>query len=83
MGVLALQHVNGESAETLGLTGRESFTIEGLSALKPRQTLTVRYTRPDGSTGSFDTLCRIDTENEIDYFYAGGILPYVLRKLAA
>ena len=83
MGVLALQHVNGESAESLGLTGRESFTIEGLSALKPRQTLTVRYTRPDGTTGSFDTLCRIDTENEIDYFYAGGILPYVLRKLAA
>jgi aconitate hydratase len=45
--------------------------------------LTVRFTRPDGSSGQFDTLCRIDTENEIDYFYAGGILPYVLRKLAS
>ena len=83
MGVLALQHVNGESAESLGLNGTESFTIEGLANLKPRQSLTVKFTRPDGSSGSFETLCRIDTENEIDYFYAGGILPYVLRKLAA
>ncbi|PZU46527.1 MAG: aconitate hydratase AcnA [Sphingomonas sp.] len=83
MGVLALQFVNGESAESLGLKGDETFTIASLQALKPRQSLTVSYTRPDGSSGSFETLCRIDTENEIDYFYAGGILPYVLRKLAA
>jgi aconitate hydratase len=83
MGVLALQFVNGQSAESLGLKGDESFTLSNLQALKPRQSLTVNFTRPDGSTGSFETLCRIDTENEVDYFYAGGILPYVLRKLAA
>jgi len=83
MGVLALMFPEGESATSLGLTGAESFSITGLQALRPRQTLTVSWTRPDGTSGSFDTLCRIDTENEIDYFYAGGILPYVLRKLAA
>ncbi|MFA7441086.1 MAG: aconitate hydratase AcnA [Sphingomonadaceae bacterium] len=83
MGVLALQHVNGESAESLGLTGKESFTIEDMANLKPRQSLTVKYTRPDGTSGQFETLCRIDTENEVEYFYAGGILPYVLRKLTA
>jgi aconitate hydratase len=83
MGVLALQFVDGQSAESLGLKGDETFTLSGLQALKPRQQLTVAFTRPDGTTGEFQTLCRIDTENEIDYFYAGGILPYVLRKLAA
>jgi aconitate hydratase len=83
MGVLALQFVNGESAESLGLKGDETFTFGSLQSLKPRQALKVSYTRPDGSSGEFETLCRIDTENEIEYFYAGGILPYVLRKLAA
>ncbi|MCG2839791.1 aconitate hydratase AcnA [Sandaracinobacter sp. RS1-74] len=83
MGVLALQFVDGQSAESLGLKGDESFTFDSLQALKPRQKLKVGFTRPDGTAGSFETLCRIDTENEIEYFYAGGILPYVLRKLAA
>ncbi|MFN3591164.1 MAG: hypothetical protein ACK4TG_03150, partial [Thermaurantiacus sp.] len=63
--------------------GREIFTIEGLTDLHPRQTVTVNFVREDGSSGAFETLCRIDTENERGYFYAGGILPYVLRKLAA
>ncbi|QMW22713.1 aconitate hydratase AcnA [Sandaracinobacteroides saxicola] len=83
MGVLALQHLEGNSAASLGLTGRERFTIRGMAELKPRQTLVVDYVREDGSAGSFETLCRIDTANEVEYFYAGGILPYVLRKLAA
>ncbi len=83
MGVLALQFPEGQSAASLGLTGEETFTLANLQALKPRQQLTVQFTRPDGSTGQFETLCRIDTENEVEYFYAGGILPYVLRKLAA
>ncbi len=83
MGVLALQFTEGQSAASLGLDGTETFSLTSLQALKPRQTLTVHFTRTDGTTGSFDTLCRIDTENEVDYFYAGGILPYVLRKLAA
>jgi len=83
MGVLPLQFRDGESAESLGLSGREHFSIEGLSSLSPRQSLTVTLRREDGSAGAFEVLCRIDTANEIDYFYAGGILPYVLRKLAA
>ena len=45
--------------------------------------MTVRFTRADGSSGQFEALCRIDTEQELAYYYAGGILPYVLRNLAA
>ncbi|HEX7820079.1 MAG TPA: aconitate hydratase AcnA [Sphingobium sp.] len=83
MGVLPLQFQNGESRETLGLTGDESFTITGVADLKPRQQVDVAVTRADGSTFTFQALCRIDTVNELDYFLNGGILPYVLRKLAA
>ncbi|PQM28343.1 aconitate hydratase AcnA [Sphingopyxis lindanitolerans] len=83
MGVLPLQFLEGQSRETLGLTGDDSFTITGVADIKPRQTVTVNVTRPDGSTFSFDTLCRIDTANEVEYYMNGGILHYVLRKLAA
>ncbi len=83
MGVVPLQFAAGVDRKTLGLTGDETFTITGMADLKPRQTVTVAFTRGDGTTGSFDTLCRIDTAQELEYFYAGGILPYVLRKLAA
>ena len=83
MGVLPLQFLEGESRETLGLTGDDQFTITGVADLKPRQTVTVKVTRADGSTFSFDTLCRIDTANEVEYYMNGGILHYVLRKLAA
>ncbi|MFT3966595.1 MAG: aconitate hydratase AcnA [Sphingobium sp.] len=83
MGVLPLQFKAGESRETLGLTGDESFTITGVADLKPRQDVTVQVTRADGSTFTFEALCRIDTINELDYFLNGGILQYVLRKLAA
>ena len=83
MGVLPLQFQNGDTRLTLGLTGDDSFTIEGVADLKPRQQVTVKVTRADGSTFSFEALCRIDTANEIEYFMNGGILHYVLRKLAA
>ncbi len=83
MGVLPLQFAAGSDRKTAGLDGTETFDITGVANLKPRQMLTVNFTRADGSTGSFETLCRIDTEQELEYFYAGGILPYVLRKLAA
>ncbi|WOF42698.1 aconitate hydratase AcnA [Sphingopyxis indica] len=83
MGVLPLQFKDGDTRETLGLTGDDSFTITGIADLKPRQTVTVEVTRPDGSTFAFDTLCRIDTANELEYYMNGGILHYVLRKLAA
>ena len=83
MGVLPLQFASGSDRKTAGLVGTETFDISGVANLKPRQMVTVNFTRADGSTGSFETLCRIDTEQELEYFYAGGILPYVLRKLAA
>ncbi len=83
MGVLPLQFAEGHDRKTAGLDGTETFEITGVAALSPRQAVTVKFTRADGSTGSFETKCRIDTEQELEYFYAGGILPYVLRKLAA
>ncbi|PZQ23577.1 MAG: aconitate hydratase AcnA [Sphingopyxis macrogoltabida] len=83
MGVLPLQFLEGQTRETLGLTGDDQFTITGVAEIKPRQTVTVTVTRPDGSTFNFDTLCRIDTANEVEYYINGGILHYVLRKLAA
>ena len=83
MGVLPLQFKEGENRQSLGLNGDCSFTITGVANLKPRQTVTVKVTRKDGSTFNFDALCRIDTANELEYFLNGGILHYVLRKLAA
>jgi aconitate hydratase len=83
MGVLPLQFMDGDTRTTLGLTGDDSFTIIGVADMKPRQTVEVLVTRPDGSTFTFNALCRIDTANEVEYFMNGGILHYVLRKLAA
>ncbi len=83
MGVLPLQFLEGQSRNTLGLGGDDSFTITGVANLKPRQTVTVNVTRKDGSSFTFEALCRIDTANEVEYFMNGGILHYVLRKLAA
>ena len=83
MGVLPLQFKDGESRETLGFTGDESFTITNVASLKPRQMVEVQVARADGTRTSFEALCRIDTVNELEYFLNGGILPYVLRKLAA
>jgi aconitate hydratase len=83
MGVLPLQFTGTDTRETLGLTGEDSFTILGVATLEPRQTVEVMVTRADGSNFTFKTLCRIDTANEVEYFNNGGILQYVLRKLAA
>jgi aconitate hydratase len=83
MGVLPLQFADGVTRETLGLTGDETFTITGVAGLRPRQTVEVLLTRADGSTETIETRCRIDTVNELEYFLNGGILHYVLRKLAA
>ncbi|MCQ4295065.1 aconitate hydratase AcnA [Pseudomonas stutzeri] len=82
MGVLALQFVNEQTRQSLGLNGTEKLSIRGLDAdIKPRQTLTVEVERADGSRDSFQVLSRIDTLNEVQYFKAGGILHYVLRQL--
>ena len=83
MGVLPLQFMGGDTRDTLGLTGDDSFTIHGVAGLKPRQDVKVEVTRPNGETFTFTALCRIDTANELEYFLNGGILHYVLRKLAA
>jgi aconitate hydratase len=83
MGVLPLQFADGDSAESLGLDGSESFSILGVAEIEPRQDVKVEVTARDGSTRSFTARCRIDTYNELEYFRAGGILQYVLRRLAA
>ncbi len=82
MGVLPLTFLPGESAASLGLTGREVFSIEGLDEGRASQ-VTVRATRDDGSLTEFLARVRLDTPQEVDYFRHGGILPYVLRQLAA
>jgi aconitate hydratase len=83
MGVLPLQFREGEGAAALGLTGRESFELTGISdGLAPRAELQVRATAPDGATTTFLTTVRIDTPEELTYYHHGGILPYVLRTLA-
>jgi aconitate hydratase len=83
MGVLPLQFKAGDTRETLSLKGDDSFTIQGLADLTPGQDIEVAVTRADGSTFRFTALCRIDTANEMEYYRNGGILQYVLRKLAS
>jgi aconitate hydratase len=82
MGVLPLQFKPGESAEALGLTGRETYEIVGAAdALAPRGAVTVKATSDDGAVKAFDARVRIDTPEELVAFRHGGILPYVLRQL--
>ena len=84
MGVLPLQFPEGESADSLGLDGTETFDITGVTALNegttPR-TLAVTATKADGTVVAFDAVLRIDTPGEADYYRNGGILQYVLRSL--
>ncbi|MGQ4506602.1 aconitate hydratase AcnA [Dermabacteraceae bacterium P13103] len=86
MGVLPLQYPAGENADSLGLTGEETFSFTGIEELNegrvPR-TVNVRATREDGFSVEFAAVVRIDTPGEADYFRHGGILQYVLRSLAA
>jgi aconitate hydratase len=82
MGVLPLEFPAGQTAASLGLTGRETFTLSALeTGLTPGGALAVRYAREDGSAGTFDARVRIDTPEELVAFRHGGILPYVLRQL--
>ncbi len=85
MGVLPLTFQEGQNAETLGLDGTESFSIEIFDDLEPRQDVVVTATRVDGSTTTntnFTTTCRIDTPVEVDYYRNGGILHTVLKAMA-
>jgi len=83
MGVLPLQFQDGDSWQSIGLTGHETVTIEGLTEITPRSTVNVKIVFPNGEIKLVPTLCRIDTENELDYYRHGGILQYVLRNLVA
>ncbi|GAA2865081.1 aconitate hydratase [Paenarthrobacter ilicis] len=86
MGVLPLQFPAGESAATLGLTGTETFAVDGVTELNngtTPKTLKVTATGEDGSSKSFDAVLRIDTPGEADYYRNGGILQYVLRQISA
>jgi aconitate hydratase len=82
MGVLPLQYTGGASAASLGLTGRETFSVEGVAQgdRVPRE-LTVRAVAEDGTETSFDVVVRIDTPGEQAYYRNGGIMPFVLRSL--
>jgi aconitate hydratase len=83
MGVLPLQFQPGQDRKSLGLTGRERVDILGLDdvELRPHMTLTLDIRGDDDKRQQVEVLCRIDTQNEVEYFKAGGILHYVLRQL--
>jgi 3-isopropylmalate dehydratase small subunit len=82
MGVVPLQYYEGDTAASLGLTGKEIFDIEGLGLHRVKE-VNVTATAPDGKKTTFQAVVRIDTPKEQDYFVHGGILQYVLRQLAA
>ena len=79
MGVLPLQFKQGESAETLGLTGKEAISVNITDEVKPRDILTVTAVKEDGTKVEFDVLARFDSDVEVDYYRHGGILQMVLR----
>ncbi|NNG46756.1 MAG: aconitate hydratase AcnA [Deltaproteobacteria bacterium] len=82
MGVLPLQFENGANRESLGLTGKETYSVEGISGgISPGKRLSVRASL-DGAEKTFSATSRIDTPEEVRYYNHGGILPYVLRRLA-
>ena len=80
MGVLPLEFKEGESYETYGLVGSESFSIEGLENVKPSDMLEVVAEKEDGTSVRFEVLVRLDTPVDLKYYFNGGILPYVLRE---
>src|ERR671913_289009 len=83
MGVLPLQYAEGDSAESLGLTGHESFDISGLADLEPGKVLTVKATSDDGEVKEFEAKARVDSPVEVEYLRNGGILQTVLRQMLA
>jgi aconitate hydratase len=81
MGVLPLEFKPGETAESLALTGHESFTIKGIGKLAPRAKLRVQARDDNGKEKIFEVVARADTPEEVAYYRHGGILPYVLRQM--
>jgi aconitate hydratase len=83
MGIVPFVFDEGTSWKSLGLTGAETVSIRGLAAISPRQKMTIDIAMADGAVKQVPVTCRIDTLDELSYFKHGGILPYVLRQLAA
>jgi aconitate hydratase len=84
MGVLPLQFAGDENAESLGLTGKETFHVRGIAdELSPHRRLTVRAEAEGGETKEFEVTTRLDSEVEVEYYTNGGILPYVLRRMVS
>ena len=83
MGVIPLEFTAGDTRKTLGLTGDEVISISGLDSVEPQQDVPCVIAYPDGTTKDITLRCRIDTAPEIEYVEHGGVLHYVLRKLAA
>ena len=83
MGVLPLQFIGDEDWQSLGLKGDEQVSIENISSITAQAKVALKITSSDGSEKTIKTLCRIDTENELEYYNNGGILHYVLRKLVS
>ena len=83
MGVLPLVYRDGESADSLGIDGTETFDIDVHDDLEPRQTLKIRAARADGTVIEFEAIARVDTPIEVDYLRNGGILHYVLRRMTS
>ena len=83
MGIAPLQFINDMSWQSLDLDGSEMVSVSGLAKVKPRSKVKAVITYKDGTRKAIDLLCRIDTQDEVDYYENGGILQYVLRNLAA
>jgi aconitate hydratase len=81
MGALPLVFKEGDSWDSLGLDGSETFTITGIENMEPRKMLQVRAVKENGTEINFEVKARLDTDVDVDYFENGGILPYVLRKI--
>jgi aconitate hydratase len=82
MGILPLQYEGGQNAASLNVTGKETFsTIDLTDDVKPGQAIKIKGVREDGSEFTFNTICRIDTPVEVDYYRNGGILHTVLRSM--
>jgi aconitate hydratase len=81
MGVLPLQFLGADSAQSLGLTGEETIDVVGIDDIRPQQELQLRIRKPDATERTLTVRSRIDTPIEVDYYKHGGILPYVLREL--
>jgi len=81
MGVLPLIFKPGEGVEALGLSGEETYFLEGIASIKPRQVMRIKAVKEDGEEIEFEATARLDTVIDVDYFRNGGILPFVIRKL--